>query len=145
MSVLTGRVSVGQTPRTHPLLDTEKWGTSSKKHNICSNGLAATILSSFSLLTHLSHLLTLSLPSLVDSEPTIYLARRSLPPLNVSYACAQAPGRIWASSVGDLRQLFASLDNERTKKRACPGKIKISLKNWNKTQQRIQIPIPATW
>lgn len=38
-----------------------------KNHNICSNGLAATILSSFSLLRHLSHLLTLSLPSLVDS------------------------------------------------------------------------------
>lgn len=144
MSVLPEHFSVGQTPNTQPL-DTEKWDTSSKNHKVCSNGLAATFSSSFSLLTHLSHLVTLPLPSLVGSEPTIHLAMRSLLPLNMSYACAQAPGRVWASSVGDLRLLFASLDHERTKKRACLGKIKRSLKNQKNLQQQIQIPIPATW
>lgn len=87
-----------------------------KPTKVCSNGLAATFSLSFSLLTHLSHLLTLSLPALVGSEPTIHLATGSLLPLSMPYTFAQDIDRVWFSFVEDLRLLFASLDHEGTKK-----------------------------
>lgn len=143
MSVLSGHVSVGQTPCTHPILDTEKWDASSKKHSISSNGLAAPFSSSFALLMHDSHLLTFpffhSLWAYSSSCNEVSAASEHVLHLHTG------PWQGLGFLCGRAQAAFCQLGPQETKKRLCHGKIKISLKNWNKTHRWIPVPIPATW